>query len=286
MTDNIDLIERIKSALENLSACPWLPDLTTHLANAGWRFVYRESGLTPSTYGTARAMERCPQAPRNVVAYLSNSCAVELLDSRLEIQYQDAGIGFYTEDEISSALRRVEDAIELIKRVPSLHFTVYALARSFHLIKLDDDDYDVSFSEPHIPFSIFISVPREQGSITSVRVAEAIVHEAMHLQLTLIERFLPLVWSGTREYYSPWRREFRNVQGMLHGLFVFCVVHRFLGALRSFCLARPEVIRHIDERRAQIHKQGCRVRIFQNSADLTEGGSLVARTLIAIMEKE
>lgn len=286
MTDDIDLIGRTKTALRNLSDCPWLPDLTRDLANAGWRSVYQESGLTPSNYGTARAIARCAIGPRNLVAHLSNSSAVELLDSRLEIHYQDAGIGFYTESKISAALSCVEDAIDLIKLVPSLHSTVPALARSFHLIKPDDDDYDVSFSEPNIPFSIFVSVPRLQSSTTPVRVAEAVVHEAMHLQLTLIERLLPLVRSGTQEYYSPWRREFRNAQGMLHGLFVFCVVQRFLSALRSVCLQSSAVIRHIDERRSQIRNEVHLVRSLQDSPDLTEWGSLFARTLIASLDKE
>ena len=62
---------------------------------------------------------------------------------------------------------------------------------------------------------------------------EAILHEAMHLQLSLIERYIPLIESTgeTKLYYSPWRNEARPARGVLHGLFVFRAIYEFFSIL-------------------------------------------------------
>src|SRR5207249_726495 len=99
-----------------------------------------------------------------------------------------------------------------LKRVPTLLPTVLSLVRALHLVIPDDDDIDVSFSEPNLPFSVFVSVPHRGARTDALRVAEAIVHEAMHLHLTLIERVVPLVRSSGRRFFSPWRGEYRTAQ--------------------------------------------------------------------------
>ncbi|SRR6266705_4903566 len=283
MTDDIDLIARIESALGDLSASPWLPDLTGDLVKVGWRVLYQEAGLSPSNYGTSRVIARSVHARRNLVGHFSTSLAVEVLDESLASYYEDAGIEFYTAKEINSAnlLSCVEDAMNLIKRVPTLHATVDALVRSVHLIKPKDDDYDVSFSEPHIPFSIFVSVPWQQSSPTALRIAEAVVHETMHLQLTLIESILPLVRSTIGRYFSPWRREYRNTNGVLHSLYVFCVIEQFLKVLQSLHLHEFDMIGYIAGRRSEIHSQACEIRSFQDCKELTEIGSMLTGRMMA-----
>jgi hypothetical protein len=49
----------------------------------------------------------------------------------------------------------------------------------------------IRYSSPAIPFSIFVSVPPADERNVVARLAEAIIHEAMHLQLTLIEAIVP-----------------------------------------------------------------------------------------------
>ena len=58
------------------------------------------------------------------------------------------------------------------------------------------------------------------------RVAEALVHEAMHLQLSLLERRIELVESDRTKAvaFSPWRNSERDVQGVIHALYVFVIV--------------------------------------------------------------
>jgi len=284
LTDDAVLIDRTKSALENFSDCPWLPDLTSDLAEVGRRVLYQKTGLALSNYGTSRVIARSVHAPRNVVAYLSTSWAIEVLDESFARYYKDAGIVFYTVDEISctNLLKCVEDAIHLIKRVPTLHATVDTLVKSLHLIKPADDDYDVSFSEPQIPFSIFVSVPQQQISTTALQIAEAVVHEAMHLQLTLIEQNVPLTISTSEQYYSPWRKEYRDAQGILHALYVFRVIDRFLEQLALIGRSTDDVMEYIHDRRYDIGKQISEIQSFHQCPALTRVGACFVQRLIEI----
>lgn len=284
MSDRTDLVERIKSALANVDDCPWLPHLTGDLVEMGWHALYQEAGLSPSEYGTSRVINRSALSHRNVVGHLSITSAVEVLDDSLDNYYEDSGIEFYTTEEITEAslLSCVEDAISVIKRVPTLKTTVAALVRSLHLIKPANDEYDVSFSEPHIPFSIFVSVPRKRKTINSLRVAEAIVHEAMHLQLSLIERVVPLVNPANRIYFSPWRHQYRPLDGLLHAIYIFNVIDRFIENLLPDLDLLLDCSRYLERRRSEIKNQMCEVEAFRSCPDLTVyGKSFVTELLMS-----
>lgn len=282
MSDRTDLVERIKSGLANADVCPWLPDLTGDLVEMGWRDLHEKAGLSPDDYGTSRVITRNVFSHRNVVGHLSISSAVEVLDGSLSSCYEDAGIEFYTAEEItrSDLLDRVDDAINLLRQVPTLHETVHALVRSVHLIKAKDDDYDISFSEPQIPFSIFVSIPRKSTLVCALRVSEAIVHESMHLQLSLIERFVPLTTSASQQYYSPWREEYRGTQNILHALYVFRVIDQVLRKLGTIRSSTSDVHRFIHDRYCEIGRQIQEVRSFQNSSELTRVGASFVQRLI------
>jgi HEXXH motif-containing protein len=286
-----DFTERVKRALANPGPRPWLPDLTAGLAEAGWEVLSREIGLTPSLYGTARVIARDPAAPRHVMAHISASSAVDGMDRTVQIEilgqsfarkYEARGIGFYTAEEMEGGnlLDQVEEAISLLGRIPTLVSTVATTVRSLHLIKPEDEDYDVSFSEPHIPFSVFVSVPLGRSDVNVLRVAEAIVHEAMHLQLTLIEQVVPLVNETSEKFFSPWRGELREARGIIHGLYVFRVIDKFLLESATHMPSGSKVVAHIRERRSDIAAQINKITIFQHCADLSESGVGFTRQLI------
>lgn len=176
----------------------------------------------------------------------------------------------------TTVLACVEEALTIINQVPSLMRTVAVLVRSLHLIKPEDEDHDVSFSEPHVPFSIFVSVPNRRRPDDRWRIAEAVVHEAMHLQLTLIEQVIPLVKTTQGKFFSPWRGTYRPVQGVLHGVYVFRVVDSFLAQLSPLGISS----RYVKERRDAIDKQILDVQSLQDSPDLTKVGNLLIRRLI------
>ena len=173
---------------------------------------------------------------------------------------------------------QLEEAIAFLNLVPTVWPTVTTLVRSLHIIDPVEDEIDISFSDPAIPFSIFVSVPRMWSQVAALRVAEAILHEAMHLQLTLVERVVPLAVPQRTMYYSPWRDEQRNSEGILQALYVFSVIRSFL---KLIPVRWPSpVYDHAANRLAQIDCQIEQARDFQECDELTpDGTALVARLL-------
>lgn len=283
-----DLKEKIKVSIENPNGDLWFPELTASLAARAWDGLYRDIGVTRDTYGTDRVLLRRLSAPRQVITCLEtcrSACAtasaisVEGLSSECVSQYQKQSVCFYSLGEIlnTSVLSCIEDAMVIINQVPSLMRTVANLVRSLHLIKPEREDYDVSFSEPQVPFSIFVSVPEKRISNDALRVAESIVHEVMHLQLTLIESVQTLVNRKGGEYFSPWRQEQRNAQGLLHGLYVFRVVAEFL---RELNVSDCSELDHVSGRRSEIAAEINQIRLFSDCSELTSMGSAFVGRLL------
>ena len=177
---------------------------------------------------------------------------------------------------VGTVAAQLEEALNLLNLVPTVWPTVCMLVRSLHVIDPGGDETDVSFSDPTVPFSIFVSVPGIWSEEAALRVAEAILHEAMHLQLTLVDRVVPLVLPQQLMYYSPWRDEERDSEGMLQALYVF-------GVIRSYLMSIPvqrtkTVTDYVVDRIAQISRQMEQARDFRGCKELTpEGVALVAR---------
>jgi HEXXH motif-containing protein len=283
-----DLAERIKAVIENPNGELWFPELTADLAAQAWDNLHRDLGLTLDTYGTERVLSRNLSAPREIITKVrtcpstyraATTIAIEELTPACAAQYHKQAVTFYTPDEIlhSQVLSCIEEALALISQVSSLMRTIATLVRSLHVIKPADEDHDVSFSEPHVPFSIFVSVSEKRIANDALRVAEAIVHEAMHLQLTLFEKLILLAEPGGRKYYSPWKKEYRDCRGVLHALYVFAVIDRFLGQAIT-AGSEDNALRRI--RRDEISKQISQVQFVPDSSDLTALGASLARKLI------
>lgn len=290
-----DLSERIRASIENPKSDPWFPELTPELTASAWDKLSGEIGLTPDSYGTARVLSRAASGPRNLVRSLepcrpnsgkSTSIWIEALPPKVALRYHKAGITFYSPKETlnTPVLTCLDDALNIINRVPSLMRAVAALVRSIHVIKPKDLNNDVSFSEPEVPFSIFVSVPEERVENDALRVAEAIVHEAMHLQLTLVERIMPLVDSTEGEYFSPWRREFRNARGLLHAVYVFRVIDGFLSELSLSGCNSPAS--YVYRRRKRIAEEMNETRSFRACSELTPMGLGLTRSLLQMGSHE
>lgn len=288
-----DLAERIEAAIENPDGELWFPDLTADLAARAWESLHRDLGLTTNSYGTERVLFRNLSAPREVVTYLktfASTChsaptiSIEELTPACAVQYQKQGVTFYTPNEIlhSPVLSCIEEALVIINHVPSLMSTVAGLVRSLHVIKPLDDDHDMSFSEPHVPFSIFVSVPEKRIANDALRVAEAIVHEAMHLQLTLVDAALPLVSSTNERYFSPWRDEYRSAEGLVHALYVFRVIDRFMKELSQS--NNNHAGGYVSGRRREIAEETNQTVSFQSCSELTPIGPAFIRRLQDLCE--
>jgi HEXXH motif-containing protein len=197
-----------------------------------------------------------------------------LLPEDLARHYAGSDVRFFGAEEILEAAvsECIEEALEILRSVPTVLSTISSLVRALHFIDPEDDEVDVSFSEPGLPFTAFISVPGPDAAAGALRVAEALLHEAMHLQLTFVESVVPLVNPTESTYFSPWRNEYRTAQGILHALYVFQVIDTFLAAAPFEDPTLAPSRRHAAERRATIARQVRKIRNFRASEDLTEDG--------------
>ena len=237
-------------------------------------------GFTPANYGTHRWLEKDPTADRIELARLdlgnSLECVIESLPASNRAPYEAAGLVFAKWSSPGADLAILQSALSLMASVPSLHATVAQYLRCLHILESPGVDYDVSHSDPGVPLSIFASVPPGEGK-GRLRLAESIIHECMHLQLTIAEKVLPLVEAPEVRFFSPWRQTLRPVTGVLHGLYVFAVVHEFFRVLsRTGFLTSDESI-FINKRRRKIIAEAAQVAFLPSAEGLTEDGRLLVR---------
>jgi HEXXH motif-containing protein len=193
---------------------------------------------------------------------------IETLSNATRRSFADLSFGTNDPDDWIPQLRA---AAEALSRVPGLADSVGCVARSIHVLRALTD-HDVSHSTPSLPFSIFVSVPKAAEKNATLRLAESLVHEAMHLQLTLIDRAEPLLIAGDDQAYSPWKQELRPIEGLLHGLYVFAVIHQFLGL---YVEMEPRSQGYCGKRRVQI--EGEVASLPQAPDGLTPAGRAVWR---------
>lgn len=280
----------VRAALTGRDAPVWFPTLTRVLASRAWRAIEAMFGLTGSTYATTRILSRNHTTNVEEAGTLKPTgpdrrglepIRVEIAPRDLMCKYDAMGIRFFDAKDLArgTILLQVQRALTVLDAVPTISRTIFSLVRSLHLIDAGDDDIDVSFSEPSLPFSAFVSVPRSAGPDAAGRVAESLLHEAMHLQLSLIEAVVPLVCADAGTYYSPWRDEHRSVQGVLHALYVFRVIDNFLAA-QSRASVPALSATETESRRATIAAQIDQVAAFRYAPGLTVDGAMFAGSLI------
>lgn len=151
--------------------------------------------------------------------------SIELLPSTLADRWRPIGLRFATGTEIEElGLRKIlAKSLDLVRVVGSLQGTVSSLCRSLHPLLAPDTEVDVSYSDPDLPFSVFVSCPPDTERNAAERFAESLVHEALHLQLSLVECAEPLITDASegKQVFSPWAGEGRTVRGLLHAVYVF-----------------------------------------------------------------
>ena len=291
-----DVRALVQAALQDRSQPIWFPGLAEPLARVGWNELAQGTGLTPNTYGTERLLVRNPEAGRLVVARCSprpsgrnadsdEAIPVEILTSNVARQIAGDDIRFFDANSVRSITdQKLEEALAFLDLVPTVWPTTRTLVRSLHIIDPVADDTDVSFSDPAMPFSIFVSAPPIWSDVAPLRVAEAVLHEAMHLQLTLVERVVSLVVPGRSMYHSPWRNEPRNPEGILQALYVFAVIRSFLAAIPVRQL--PSLNEYLADRLEQIDCQIQQAQGFRECDELTSDGAALVTRLLDIADSK
>jgi HEXXH motif-containing protein len=236
----------------------WSPGLAATLAGS---FRTSVGGLTGTAYGTERWLRQDAAAPRNLVG----TFALAERDVLVEVTERGMALTF-THDIGAGRLGLLAEAGKIIAMEATLAETLGCLVRVAHVLRTEPA-FDISHSDPEIPFSVFVSVPAEDEPDAVLRLAESIVHEAMHLQLTLLEATFPIVGPTAAEVFSPWQRRRRPIQGLVHGLYVFAVVSQWFQRLvRGF----PSAYAYTSRRRREIAREALQLPVLPR--DLTPAG--------------
>ena len=242
-----------------------------------WQAIARH-GFIMSNYGTHRWLENDPTAERLELATLdlgnSLECRIEELPAPSRVRYERSGLAFLGSLFIETHIAAVQSALSLIALVPSLHATVAAYLRTLHVLQAPGTDFDVSHSDPKVPFSIFVSIPSGERE-GKLRLAESIIHECMHLQLTMLEAELPLVNDRNALFFSPWQQTARPLGGVLHGLYVFSVIDAYFRALGQNCSLTQDESAFVTKRRDEITQEAAQVEYLATTKGLTNEGRVL-----------
>ena len=267
------LAEEIVSDAINGEACFWVPGLAQWLTDRLWERGGNK--FNASTYGSLRWLRSDPLDSQTIMSIINlpktNPIIIEALPPQTIEFYNSIGLQFHSGSPTTEDIRLFKDAFATIKIGPGLFESVLALVRSVHLLEASGHGFDTSYSDPKLPCSIFVSVPTNERH-AELRLAESIVHEAMHLQLTILENEMSLVDDIYSTGYSPWQDTDRPVSGLLHGLYVFCVIYQWLEKFRKGVVSGEDVDEYITRRQNEIAKEIATVTELQNSPALTEFG--------------
>ena len=225
----------------------WFPGLAAELV-ATFRWD-RNVDTSCSRYGTQRWLAADPNADKLAIASFrlgQHSITIERLPAATTALFTTLT---FAEVEPERAVAQLRAVADVLAKVDGLDDSVGWVVKTIHLLDAPAG-HDVSHSSPDLPFSIFVSLPKSDERDITLRLAESVLHESMHLQLTLIDLFDPMVTDEQPGGYSPWKDEVRPIGGLLHGLYVFAVIHQAYSTLMNshrewypYCHKRQATIR-------------------------------------------
>ncbi len=262
----------------------WETELTNMLVKHEWQRQLRND-INQENYSTAGSYFQTPDWNERKPILLSgdsfeNSIFLEYPSfDRLGNFYEDHGLVPELENSIrKEQVQKLQAALGILNLVPEVKACISLLVKRIQVLRQDDEEIDTSYSHPEIPFTIFVSLCKDDSMTSSLRVAESILHEAMHLKLTLIEKHTDLIVQNTTEtFYSPWRDEQRPVRGVLHGLFVFRAVLDYYNELRSEIKTNQ-----LDYRKSDITEEINSITDFYSNHGLTLMGANLTRNLLPL----
>lgn len=260
----------------------WENEITQLLVTQKWTELAKQSQIVPSTYTIAGCVIKNKEnvTEDNLSLATNSYIKIALPSNDLNGFYEEHGIEPMDNTTVKSSdeIAKVITALNILKYIEPAHDFILKIVKSVQLIKAEYSETDISYSHPEIPFSIFFSVCEEVSIISDLRVAESILHEAMHLKLTLIEDIVPLIVPNAKGlYFSPWRDEPRPARGVLHGLFVFKALLDFFKAIMETNVAEKV---YIQSRINQIKEDLFQLKNFVSCPDLTKDGAILTANLL------
>ncbi len=227
----------------------WFPGLAVLLVEDFWaKFGDPAGSAIYTTQGWLGEVEDASVADASLIRFGPHVSRLEALPASTRQSFSDLS---FVDKESEALAEQVRAAGDILTCVDGLADTLGCLVRSIHVLSAPRD-HDVSHSTPALPFSVFVSVPGADEKDALLRLAESLIHEAMHLQLTLVDRTDALVIDRRGQSYSPWKGGLRPLEGLLHGLYVFAVIHQVLAL---FAEMQPRSRDYCAKRRAQIEEE-------------------------------
>ena len=211
-----------------------------------------------------------------------SAVSVEWLPPVLAGRWRNVGLEFASEADLSDMdfRKTLVSSLDFIGMDHTLEGTVAGLCRSLHVLIASGRDFDVSYSDPSLPLSIFVSCPLPAERNRVERLAENVVHEALHLQLSLVECVQPLVIDGPDDepVFSPWKDEWRTVRGLVHAVYVFGNLRNFWKGVAS---KQPESSSFAQARIQTIDTEMARAAHLARNRSLTTAGRRLATSFLA-----
>lgn len=284
MTVDPDLAEIIGSLRDR-----WFPGLARKLAEREW-IRLQAFGIDPETYSTSAMAAGNPSEAGRLLSTIvpmggfgaDAAIRVEFFREGLPARYADLGMVMLPFDQ-SDPVRttaEIEAGLAVLDLVPDAAHAVGGLVRSLHPIVTSGPEFDISYSDPDLPFTIFLGVHGSEVRFSRLRSAEGILHEAMHLQLTLMEGVVCLYAGEGETSFSPWQGRQRPVRGVLHGLYVFRTIQDLMVRLSEDSRLSETERRYCSERVIKIEEEVKEVGDLGRSRDLTDRGRSFAISLL------
>lgn len=282
----------LKSRIEAWCQTPdtlWDIATTELLVQYQWELMSDGGWLEEDCYSMAgfilkQPEFRCSKIPlisrgEKETIYIENPYSIELASF-----YSENGLVTIPWKKIYSnyASEKLIDALTLLGIVPDVLDCVALLVRGITVLESTSPKIDVSYSHPKVPFSIMVSICEERSLVASARVAEAILHEAMHLRLSIIQKLIELTRldeGNNKKYYSPWKSELRPANGVLHGIFVFGAIHAFFRELATLSID-SKLAEFANQRMKEISIEFEEVKEFRKSDSLSTTGKYLVRQLL------
>lgn len=218
-----------------------------------------------------------PPDPARVVPAATLASRVKPVPEALAAAIEEEGLRTAPAGELRGLMPRAQLWLGLS---PEFERLVRQLVRDIHPLAAEPG-YDVSHSQPRWREAIFVSCPERGDDVGALRLAESVVHEAMHLHLTNEEERAPLVAAPWETAHSPWRDTERPVRGVMHGLFVFACIHRILRTLAVAAPLDDDVRRHVGDRLRTITEEMELVDLGELSRSLTPRGQASVASWLA-----
>jgi HEXXH motif-containing protein len=264
-----EFVEDIRERIRAGEPC-WFPGLADMLVERFWGKV---RGISPSGYTTEGWLRGTP--PGATLAIRGQTrMMIEELPAAFHCRFAAPSFA----EVAPMAATAIAAALPHLGPMGARE-AVASLVRSIHCVAARGLGYDCSHSEPSIPFSVFLSIPFGERH-AELRLAESLLHETMHLQLTLMERLAPIIVGDASSGYSPWQQSERPVQGLLHGLYVFAAIHRWLQCLATEPALPKDDRAYVDRRLGEIEEEISAVETLSRAPGLTHFGRSLADWLL------